>query len=152
MPAQFSVSIACATLMEMVPWTEGYRTIWDADWSMTLVTAILLTCLFAIAVNIVTYALIGRTSAVTYQVVGHLKTVLTLIAGYYLFTKASAHGSGGSAGEAADEEEGTPFVHLFGILVAMVGMVLYGDIKSVAAGQQSMLSRWFPAVDWAREF
>ncbi|OHT11308.1 phosphate translocator protein [Tritrichomonas foetus] len=43
------------------------------------------TCVFAVGVNVATFGLIGKTSSVTYQVVGHLKTVLLLIFGYILF-------------------------------------------------------------------
>lgn len=42
-------------------------------------------CLLAVSANVHSFALIGRTSAVTFQVVGHGKTCLILIAGYIMF-------------------------------------------------------------------
>lgn len=52
---------------------------------MTTILLLAGTCFFAIGVNIATFGLIGKTSSVTYQVVGHLKTVLLLIFGYIFF-------------------------------------------------------------------
>lgn len=147
MPFQFLVCFVCAVLVEMIPWTPEYTTIWTVEMSMSLLIAILWTCFFAIAVNIVTYALIGKTSAVTYQVVGHLKTILTLIGGYYLFShqKRNQHGD--------DEDSGGAWMHLLGIFIAMIGMVWYGDIKSTAStGKSTLIRRWFPDVHWSKEF
>ena len=43
------------------------------------------TCFLALAVNLCSFGLIGRTSAITFQVVGHAKTCLVLTGGYVLF-------------------------------------------------------------------
>lgn len=45
---------------------------------------VLATCFLALAVNLCSFGLIGRTSAITFQVVGHAKTCLVLIGGYVL--------------------------------------------------------------------
>lgn len=68
---------------------------------------ILLSCLIAVLVNFSTFLVIGKTSPVTYQVLGHLKTCLVLAFGYTLLHD--------------------PFTtrNILGILVAMVGMGLY---------------------------
>ncbi|CAI0452989.1 unnamed protein product [Linum tenue] len=72
-----------------------------------VVTFILLSCVIAVAVNFSTFMVIGKTSPVTYQVLGHLKTCLVLLLGYTLLHD--------------------PFSmrNIVGILVAMGGMVLY---------------------------
>jgi len=72
---------------------------------------IFLTCMFAALVNFTNYLVIGKTSPLTYQVLGHLKTCLILLLGYTLFQ--------------------APFNpnNVFGILVAVVGMVLYTELK-----------------------
>ena len=46
---------------------------------------VLATCFLALAVNLCSFGLIGKTSAITFQVVGHAKTCLVLIGGYVLF-------------------------------------------------------------------
>lgn len=45
---------------------------------------IILSCLIAVSVNFSTFLVIGKTSPVTYQVLGHLKTCLILAFGYTL--------------------------------------------------------------------
>ena len=46
---------------------------------------IVLSCLFALGVNISNYLVLGKTSPLTYQVLGHLKTVLILVLGFTVF-------------------------------------------------------------------
>lgn len=43
------------------------------------------TCFLALMVNLCSFGLIGRTSAITFQVVGHAKTCLVLVGGYVFF-------------------------------------------------------------------
>lgn len=68
---------------------------------------IVLSCMIAVAVNFSTFLVIGKTSPVTYQVLGHLKTCLVLAFGYTLLHD--------------------PFTqrNILGILVAILGMGLY---------------------------
>ncbi|KAE9604119.1 hypothetical protein Lal_00002014 [Lupinus albus] len=68
---------------------------------------IVLSCLISISVNFSTFLVIGKTSPVTYQVLGHLKTCLVLAFGYILLQD--------------------PFSsrNILGILIAMIGMFLY---------------------------
>lgn len=68
---------------------------------------IILSCLIAVSVNFSTFLVIGKTSPVTYQVLGHLKTCLILAFGYTLLHD--------------------PFTarNIIGILVAMFGMGMY---------------------------
>ncbi|KAG8390168.1 hypothetical protein BUALT_Bualt01G0055400 [Buddleja alternifolia] len=72
-----------------------------------VVVFIVLSCLISISVNFSTFLVIGKTSPVTYQVLGHLKTCLVLAFGYVLLRD--------------------PFSwrNIFGIMVALVGMILY---------------------------
>ncbi|KAJ1271900.1 hypothetical protein BS78_06G161000 [Paspalum vaginatum] len=68
---------------------------------------IVLSCLIAVSVNFSTFLVIGTTSPVTYQVLGHLKTCLVLSFGYTLLHD--------------------PFTlrNILGILIAIFGMALY---------------------------
>ncbi|KAL5709945.1 UDP-xylose transporter 1 [Ranunculus cassubicifolius] len=76
-------------------------------YSPLVVAFILLSCVISVSVNFSTFLVIGKTSPVTYQVLGHLKTCLVLAFGYTLLHD--------------------PFTHrnIFGILVAILGMALY---------------------------
>ena len=65
-----------------------------------------------IGVNLFVCFLVGKTSAVTYQVVGHLKTVIILGGGYFFFDH---------------ETSGKVFL---GGFVAMLGCIAYGVVKN----------------------
>lgn len=79
----------------------------------------MLSCLISVSVNFSTFLVIGKTSPVTYQVLGHLKTCIVLGFGYVLLRD--------------------PFSwrNIFGILVALVGMVLYSYYYSVESVQKA---------------
>jgi solute carrier family 35 protein E3 len=77
----------------------------------TLAFHILLSCLLAIAVNISNYIVLGKTSPLTYQVAGHLKTVFVLILGFLLFSK------------------NMDYRNIVGICIAFVGVVAYTEVK-----------------------
>ncbi|XP_055831440.1 UDP-xylose transporter 3-like [Solanum dulcamara] len=68
---------------------------------------IAMSCLISVSVNFSTFLVIGKTSPVTYQVLGHLKTCLVLAFGYILL------------------HDPFNWRNILGIFVAMMGMVLY---------------------------
>lgn len=68
---------------------------------------ILLSCSLAVFCNISQYLCIGRFSAVSFQVLGHMKTVCVLILGWILF----------------DSE--LTMKNLLGMSVAVTGMIIY---------------------------
>jgi len=79
-----------------------------------LVGQIVLSCLLAVSANIHSFALIGRTSAVTFQVVGHGKTCLIILAGYIMYPLPSM------------EEF---LYNAFGVTMAVFGVVVYSNLK-----------------------
>ncbi|KAL6508723.1 UDP-xylose transporter 1 [Orobanche hederae] len=86
----------------------GYGPSMDTTHKMGAVRGfIVLSCLIAVFVNFSTFLVIGKTSPVTYQVLGHLKTCLVLAFGYTLLHD--------------------PFTsrNIIGILIAIVGMGMY---------------------------
>lgn len=68
---------------------------------------ILLSCSLAVFCNVSQYLCIGRFSAVSFQVLGHMKTVCVLTLGWLLF----------------DSE--LTFKNIMGMMVAVVGMIIY---------------------------
>lgn len=68
---------------------------------------IILSCLISVSVNFSTFLVIGKTSPVTYQVLGHLKTCLVLGFGYVLL------------------HDPFSWRNVLGILIALMGMILY---------------------------
>jgi len=79
------------------------------------------TCFLALAVNLCSFGLIGRTSAITFQVVGHAKTCLVLVGGYLMFPAKVTNMQ-------------QLYNNLLGVSIAMVGVILYGHLKH-ASGQ-----------------
>ena len=88
------------------------------------------TCFLALMVNFCSFGLIGRTSPITFQVVGHAKTCLVLAGGYLFFPMTGTMQQ--------------LYNNIMGVSVAMVGVVLYGHIKH-ASGQSEVCLR--PAQD-----
>jgi|APGre2960657444_1045066.scaffolds.fasta_scaffold01335_1 solute carrier family 35 protein E3 len=70
--------------------------------------------MIAISVNFSTFLVIGKCDAVTYQVLGHLKTVLILLLGFMVLKNPANPRAIG------------------GILIAMVGMVAYAHEEGKA--------------------
>jgi solute carrier family 35 protein E3 len=96
----------------------GERSLSRFQWTTPVVCWIFLTCILAFGVNVTNYLVIARTSPVTYQVVGHLKTCLILILGFVVFHYAVV------------------VRNLFGISLAVVGMVWYTEQKRRESSQQ----------------
>jgi solute carrier family 35 protein E3 len=69
-------------------------------------------CLIAVGVNLSQFACLGRFSAVTFQVLGHTKTVLVLLASWLVL------------GESLSPRKA------LGMLLAVAGMVAYGALSS----------------------
>ncbi|XP_009374373.2 UDP-xylose transporter 3 [Pyrus x bretschneideri] len=98
------------TLFVIGPFLDGLLTnqnVFSFAYTPQVLFFIVLSCLISVSVNFSTFLVIGKTSAVTYQVLGHLKTCLVLAFGYILLH---------------DPFSGR---NILGILIAIVGMVLY---------------------------
>ncbi|XP_078162043.1 UDP-xylose transporter 1-like isoform X1 [Carex rostrata] len=83
------------------------RSVFAFNYTVQVLIFITLSCLIAVSVNFSTFLVIGTTSPVTYQVLGHLKTCLILSFGYVVLME--------------------PFTvrNILGILIAIFGMGLY---------------------------
>lgn len=74
---------------------------------------IILSCTIAVGTNLSQFICIGRFTAVSFQVLGHMKTILVLILGFIFFGK-----------------EGLNMQVVFGMLIAVAGMIWYGNASS----------------------
>jgi solute carrier family 35 protein E3 len=99
-------------LCEPVGWSHptvdtllGYR------FTPAAVAGILVSAVLGLLVNLSTFLVIGATSSLTYNVVGHVKTVIILAGGVVFFG------------------DSMPLKKLGGIAVAMLGIVWYTQIK-----------------------
>lgn len=87
---------------------------------------ILLSCSLAVFCNVSQYLCIGRFSAVSFQVLGHMKTVCVLTLGWLLFDSALT------------------FKNIMGMILAVVGMVIYS--WSVEVEKQANNTKSLPNV------
>ncbi|KAF5784673.1 putative sugar phosphate transporter domain, bi-functional UDP-rhamnose/UDP-galactose transporter [Helianthus annuus] len=78
-----------------------------------------LSCTIAIGTNLSQFICIGRFSAVTFQVLGHMKTILVLTLGFIFFGR-----------------EGLNFHVVLGMIIAILGMVWYGNASSKPGGKE----------------
>jgi len=106
--------------------------LWNDETNSNLISLVGLSCLLAVSVNIHSFALIGKTSAVTFQVVGHGKTCLILLSGYYM-----------------QISEGLPltalYKNLIGVFVALSGVVLYSNLKIKQHGEEDWCDKFLPS-------
>jgi len=97
------------------PFLDGLLTnqnVFAFNYTPQILIVISVSCLIAISVNFSTFLVIGKTSPVTYQVLGHLKTCLVLAFGYILL------------------EDPFRWRNVCGILIALIGMILYSFFRS----------------------
>ncbi|KAF6252616.1 triose-phosphate transporter family-domain-containing protein [Scenedesmus sp. NREL 46B-D3] len=86
-------------------------------WSSAALQQLLLSCGLAVLVNVSQFMCLGRFSAVTFQVLGHTKTIVVLLASWWVF------------------QEQMTVRKLAGMGLAVMGMVLYGWLGSRTAAK-----------------
>lgn len=111
------------TLFIVGPFLDGLLTnqnVFAFNYTPNVLAFIVLSCLISVSVNFSTFMVIGKTSPVTYQVLGHLKTCLVLGFGYFLLRD--------------------PFSwrNILGIIIAMLGMILYSYYCTSESQQKSI--------------
>ncbi|GAA0173663.1 secondary carrier transporter [Lithospermum erythrorhizon] len=102
--------IQAGSLLVLGPFIDYYlsgKVILNYNFVINAILFILLSCSLAVFCNISQYLCIGRFSATSFQVLGHMKTVCVLLLGWMLF----------------DSE--LTVKNIFGMLVAVIGMVIY---------------------------
>ncbi|CAI0428608.1 unnamed protein product [Linum tenue] len=88
-------------------------------YSLTPVLFIVLSCTIAIGTNLSQFICIGRFTAVSFQVLGHMKTILVLILGFVFFGKDDLN-----------------FHVIVGMIIAVAGMIWYGNASSKPGGKE----------------
>ncbi|KAJ7945312.1 UDP-galactose transporter 2-like [Quillaja saponaria] len=115
-PAQAASLLVLGPFMDY--WLTNKRV--DAyDYGLTSVLFIILSCSIAVGTNLSQFICIGRFTAVTFQVLGHMKTILVLILGFIFFGK-----------------EGINLHVVMGMIIAILGMLWYGNASSKPGGKE----------------
>jgi len=86
---------------------------------MILQMFITLSCTIAIGTNLSQFICIGRFTAVSFQVLGHMKTILVLVMGFFFF-----------------DRDGLNLHVILGMIIAVLGMIWYGNASSKPGGKE----------------
>eukprot|EP00238_Polyblepharides_amylifera_P000223 CAMPEP_0196573058 /NCGR_PEP_ID=MMETSP1081-20130531/3021_1 /TAXON_ID=36882 /ORGANISM="Pyramimonas amylifera, Strain CCMP720" /LENGTH=274 /DNA_ID=CAMNT_0041890627 /DNA_START=444 /DNA_END=1268 /DNA_ORIENTATION=+ len=97
-----------------------HQTVLEFEYTPATSAFITLSCLIAICVNFSTFMVIGKCDAVTYQVLGHVKTMLVLAFGFIVLQNPAS------------------MRNIGGILVAVIGMVAYAHYNEKDAQMQAL--------------
>ncbi|XP_042517176.1 UDP-rhamnose/UDP-galactose transporter 6 [Macadamia integrifolia] len=89
------------------------------DYNVMSMIFIMLSCSIAVGTNLSQFICIGRFTAVSFQVLGHMKTILVLILGFIFFGK-----------------EGLNLQVVLGMVIAVMGMIWYGNASSKPGGKE----------------
>ncbi|KAA8537953.1 hypothetical protein F0562_027467 [Nyssa sinensis] len=89
------------------------------DYNIASSVFIILSCTIAVGTNLSQFICIGRFTAVSFQVLGHMKTILVLILGFLFFGK-----------------EGLNLQVVIGMVIAVIGMIWYGNASSKPGGKE----------------
>ncbi|MCL7029038.1 hypothetical protein MKW94_009808 [Papaver nudicaule] len=122
--------VQAASLLVVGPfldyWLTGKR-VDHYDYNVVSVLFITSSCIIAIGTNLSQFICIGRFTAVSFQVLGHMKTILVLILGFILFGK-----------------EGLNPQVVLGMIIAVLGMIWYGNASSKPGGKERRSSHSLP--------
>ncbi|KAL2453452.1 Nucleotide-sugar transporter family protein [Abeliophyllum distichum] len=111
-----------ASLLLVGPFVDYWLTAKRIDmynYTSTSMLFLILSCTIAIGTNLSQFICIGRFTAVSFQVLGHMKTILILTVGFLFFGK-----------------EGLNFHVVLGMIVAVIGMIWYGYVSSLPGGKE----------------
>ncbi|XP_061970743.1 UDP-rhamnose/UDP-galactose transporter 5 isoform X2 [Populus nigra] len=111
-----------ATLLLLGPFLDYWLTnkrIDTYDYNAVSVMFIVLSCIIAVGTNLSQFICIGRFTAVSFQVLGHMKTVLVLIMGFFFFGK-----------------DGLNLHVVLGMTITVVGMIWYSNASSKPGGKE----------------
>lgn len=111
-----------ASLLVLGPFVDFWLTNKRVDtfnYTPIVTFLIVLSCIIAVGTNLSQFICIGRFTAVSFQVLGHMKTILVLTLGFIFFGK-----------------EGLNFHVALGMLLAVIGMIWYGNASSKPGGKE----------------
>ncbi|XP_039132626.1 UDP-rhamnose/UDP-galactose transporter 4-like [Dioscorea cayenensis subsp. rotundata] len=114
--------VQAVTLLVLGPFMDFWlsnKRVDKFDYNGTSLFFIVLSCTIAVGTNLSQFICIGRFTAVTFQVLGHMKTILVLVLGFIFFGK-----------------EGLNLHVVLGMILAVLGMIWYGNASSKPGGKE----------------
>ena len=106
---EFVIGLFSAFLLE----TNGPTSIFRHTFQLKEILLILLTGVFAVYGNVISFVLIGKIGPVTFQVIGHTKTILIFIFGLIMFPPTKV------------ETQEQKIKKIAGLVISMIGVISY---------------------------
>jgi solute carrier family 35 protein E3 len=103
-------------LIVLIPFLEDVTGLINTQFSLTTLFWVFLSALLAFLVNLSIFLVIGKTSPISYNVLGHGKLCVILVSGYTLF------------GDSANAK------NIMGVCMAVIGIVWYTHLKLQPTG------------------
>lgn len=107
----YQAPLSALILVGFVPIFDDFRAILSYKMTVMAGAAIASSAILAFIVNMSTFMIIGKMSAITYNVAGHAKLCFVLAAGYILF------------------DNKFNWLNMLGVTIAIAGVVAYSVIK-----------------------
>ncbi|XP_071710893.1 UDP-rhamnose/UDP-galactose transporter 6-like [Rutidosis leptorrhynchoides] len=114
--------IQAGSLLLLGPFLDYWLTNKRVDafkYDLASMAFIFISCTIAVGTNLSQFICIGRFTAVSFQVLGHMKTILVLILGFTFFGR-----------------DGLNLHVVVGMIIAIVGMIWYGNASSKPGGKE----------------
>ncbi|KAL7585837.1 UDP-rhamnose/UDP-galactose transporter 6 [Lactuca sativa] len=114
--------IQAGSLLLVGPFLDYWLTEKRVDmfkYDLSSMVFLVLSCTIAVGTNLSQFICIGRFTAVSFQVLGHMKTILVLILGFIFFGR-----------------EGLNVHVVVGMIIAILGMIWYGNASSKPGGKE----------------
>lgn len=134
-PAQllyYQAPLSCVMLLPVILLTEPLNAIAAYKFTFTSSMAIFISAILAFLVNLSTYIVIGATSPVTYNMIGHSKLVVIILSSYVVFGERQS------------------LVGMVGVSAAVIGIMSYAHIRMVkqttAASKEEEVDEKIPLV------
>jgi solute carrier family 35 protein E3 len=115
-PAQllyYQAPLSCVMLLPVIFLTEPIQAIAAYKFTFTSSMAIFGSAILAFLVNLSTYIVIGATSPVTYNMIGHSKLVVIILSSYVVFGERQS------------------LVGMVGVSAAVIGIMSYAHIRMI---------------------
>eukprot|EP00118_Oscarella_pearsei_P013736 m.113024 g.113024 ORF g.113024 m.113024 type:complete len:308 (+) comp37446_c0_seq41:3632-4555(+) len=111
----YQAPLSALLLVLVIPFLEpvfGDKGVFQFEsWSLPVLITVCASGILAFSVNLSIFFIIGKTSPVTYNMVGHLKFCITLLGGYLIF------------------EDSLSMNQLLGVFLTLTGIMLYTHFK-----------------------
>ncbi|KOX69060.1 Solute carrier family 35 member E3 [Melipona quadrifasciata] len=107
----YQAPLSAVMLFFIVPFLEPIEQTFARSWSLIDIAMVILSGIIAFFVNLTSYWIIGKTSPLTYNMVGHFKFCLLLLGGSLIF------------------HETLTINQVIGITLTLVGIILYAHVK-----------------------